>query len=80
MNVEVRLFATLREYMPPGGNRTAAEVVMPAGATIRDLLAELRIPEQLAALILVNGRHQADKTHPLSEGSVVSVFPAIAGG
>lgn len=80
MNIEVRLFATLRDYLPPGGDRTAARVDVPADSSIADVLSKLGIPTAMATLMLVDGRYEVDKDRKLNEGCVLSIWPPIAGG
>lgn len=80
MSIEIRLFATLRAYLPPGSNKGSARLELPAGATVSDALASLRIPAATASLVLVDGRFEEDRQRRLGEGCVLSVFPAVAGG
>ena len=80
MNVEVRLFATLREHLPEGSDRTSTEIHLREGSTIVDVLAELGIPPEAAFLVLVNGHYESDKNRRLDHDCVLSVWPPIAGG
>ena len=56
MEIQVHLFANLADYGPPAARGGAARVELPEGATVRDLLARLRIPDEGPRLLLVNGR------------------------
>ena len=80
MTVEVRLFATLRQYLPAGSSRTAARIDLPADGCIADVLSRLGIPPEQAALVLVNGRHESDRHRPLGDGCVLGIWPHVAGG
>ncbi|UCG17584.1 MAG: hypothetical protein JSV19_06040 [Phycisphaerales bacterium] len=80
MTIEVRLFATLREYLPASDGRTSAQVDVPARASVADVLTKLGIPVAMASLILVDGRHESDKRRKLDDGCVLSVWPHIGGG
>jgi sulfur-carrier protein len=80
MNVEVRLFATLRKYLPSGGERTRTIIELPAGSSVAEVFARLGIPGEAATLVLVNGRFEADRLRPLDADCVLSIFPPIAGG
>ncbi len=80
MNVEVRLFATLRDYLPPSGNRTAIQIEISDGASIADVINDLGIPAGLAHLVLLDGRHVPDRRRLLRDGCVLSIWPPIAGG
>ena len=74
MNVEVRLFATLRE-----GRFVKQQVSLAAPCPVRDLLLLLAIRETEVFLCLVNGEnHKLDRT--LADNDVVSLFPAVGGG
>ena len=80
MTVHVKLFATLRKYLPPGGDGKSTRIELPAGSKITDVIDALNIPHEQAQLVLVNGRHMHDHTHPLDGDCTVSIFPALAGG
>jgi hypothetical protein len=76
----VRLFATLRKYLPPGGDGTAAPVDVPPDASVIDVVRQLGIPDAMVHLVLVDGRHEPDRRRSLAEGCVLSIWPPIAGG
>jgi molybdopterin synthase catalytic subunit/molybdopterin converting factor small subunit len=80
VNIEVRLFANLIIFLPPGATGRQARLAVPQSATISALLAQLAIPASLVHLIAVNGRHQQDPNYVLQDGDVVSLFPPLAGG
>lgn len=80
----MRLFASLRERLPeaPRG-RGALELA--DGASLADLLARLRISQEQAQMVLVNGERAPREGGRraallLTEGDTVSVFPPLAGG
>jgi molybdopterin converting factor small subunit len=77
MKVKVHAFANLRDYAP--GGQGGCELSLADGATVADLIAALRIPATVEAVILVNGR-RADRTTPLSAGDGVTLFPPMEGG
>ena len=79
MKVEVRLFAQLREYLPPGAKGRRALVDVPTASNVRDVARCLGIPEDTAGVTLINGQ-QAGPDTVLGENDVVSLFPPIAGG
>lgn len=79
MKVTIRLFTTLREYLPPGSDGRSARVDVEAGSTVVDLVDSVGIPRDLPHIVMVNSR-KAPITHALEEGDVVSLFPAIGGG
>ena len=80
LKVEVRLFATLRKYLPAGSGRVSAQVEMAAGASIGDVLEKLGIPAAGVHLVLVNGQYEGDRKRALTDGCALSIWPPIAGG
>lgn len=82
MEIRLKLFATLRDYLPPGAG-TEITLELSDAATVADTLTTLGVPLNLAHIVFVNGRHvlRPDvSTRVLVPGDVVSVFPAIGGG
>ena len=74
MEVEVRLFASLRK-----GRFKKRVMDLPDVACLGDLLQQLSIPKDHAHIRLVNGHH-ANPDRQLAPNDVVAIFPAIAGG
>ncbi len=79
MRVEVRLFATLAAFLPPGGRDGAAELEIPDGSTVTEVTSRLGIPPDLARVVLVNGRDIGSEA-ALTPRDVVTIFPPLAGG
>lgn len=79
MRVEVRLFATLAAYLPPGSEGGSAFVEVPDGTTVAELAGRLGIPEDLPRVVLINDR-EASPDRVLHPGDVVTLFPPLAGG
>ncbi|AOY75215.1 MoaD/ThiS family protein [Clostridium formicaceticum] len=74
MQVNVRLFATFRE------NREKEMMMdLAQGATPKDVIELLNIPEEEVAIILINGRHQELNT-VLEDNDTLSLFPPVGGG
>jgi molybdopterin synthase sulfur carrier subunit len=74
MEVEVKLFATLRRPQFQQG-----KVILEEKLTALDLLTQLEVSASEVAVVLVNGRH-ARLDERLHQGDRVAFFPAIAGG
>jgi molybdopterin synthase sulfur carrier subunit len=74
MKITINLFATLRNNRFDTAHREFKE-----GTTVLDVLTDLAIPENEAAIIFVNGRH-ADPDHVMIDGDTLSIFPPIGGG
>jgi molybdopterin converting factor small subunit len=79
MKVHVRVFATLREYLPSHTPGSTFEIELPAGATLADLVGQLNLPQDEVNLIYVNARAQA-LSYGLNPADEVGIFPKIGGG
>ena len=79
IEVDVRLYATLRRYSPNVGRGEALKLSLREGATLQQLYTRLSIPMIKVKIVLVNGRSQ-NHGYSLSEGDRVAIFPAVAGG
>jgi sulfur carrier protein len=75
MVVEVKLFATFRE-----GRFNERELELPEESSLSYLLKYLKIPENDAKVIIVNGVAVSAVEHKLSNNDVIAIFPPIAGG
>ncbi len=84
MKVKVRLFASLRDYVPeakmPGAKIGATlEVDLPDGARIADVVDHYHLPLELVKLAFVNGVYQ-ELDFELHENDEIGIFPPIGGG
>ena len=79
MEIEVKLFATLRDYLPKGSNRFSCKLEVDVQTRVQDILLKLKIPEEMPKIILINGVH-GKKEQVLKDGDVLSIFPPVAGG
>ena len=77
MRIQVRLFATLRQYGPPGEEPFPLEVE--EGALVGHVLETLGIPAEVQKVILLNGRH-AKVDDRVDDGDVLTLFPPVEGG
>ena len=78
MKIKVKVFATLRKYAVDESSGEQ-EVELAEGATVGQVLGELKIPQAEVAFVFVNSvRQKLDE--PLAEGDELGVFPPIAGG
>lgn len=79
MDIEVKLFATLRDYLPKGSDRFSCKLKVEGRVRVQDIISKLKIPEEIPKIILVNGIH-GKPDQILKGGDVVSIFPPVAGG
>ena len=84
MNITLKLFATLTEYLPPESKYTNIEALeLPEGTSVGMVIEQKHLPPKWVHLVLVNGRYiDPDKRadQPLVEGDVLAIWPPIAGG
>jgi sulfur carrier protein ThiS len=83
MNVTLKLYATLSDYLPPGARQNMIQVEVDSDATVGALIGRYNLPPKLTHLVLVNGvfiAPEARATAPLRDGDTVAVWPPIAGG
>jgi len=80
MKVKIKLFATLRDYLPKDSIDYTIEVNVEEGTTIAEIFNKESIP--LPHISLVNGIHKpVDTPLPMSDEEIlISAFPPIAGG
>ncbi|MBN1314991.1 MAG: MoaD/ThiS family protein [Anaerolineales bacterium] len=81
MIVRVKLFGTLRQYLPAEVTGGVLMLDVPNGSRAIDLLDRLDVPlDDLESLIImVNGSH-CPAGHELQENDTLSAFHALAGG
>ncbi len=79
MEIEIRLFATFRDFLPPGTTGFSVFRDVPEGTTVGDVMGDLRLPEDIPKIIIVKAV-QVREDYILAPGDVVSIFPPIGGG
>ncbi len=79
MLIEVRVFATLRQQLTLAHEDGKFKLDIVNGTTPEQLLNICGLRAAEAQVILVNGL-VADRSAPLQEGDVVSIFPMVGGG
>jgi sulfur carrier protein len=74
MNVEVKLFESLKKHQPEGGR-----LQLRANSRVSDLLEALGISMDDVGILMVN-RTDGRFDQPLQNGDVVTLIPPIGGG
>jgi sulfur-carrier protein len=84
MNITLKLFASLTDYLPPEARRSnIVELDVSPDASILQIVEPYGLPPKLVHLVLVNGHYinpEDRATRTLIEGDVLAIWPPIAGG
>lgn len=83
MNVKLKLFATLTQFLPAGAHRNEVALDVEDGISVLDLLRRYNVPMETCHLILINGVFSPPAmagSKVLKDGDTVAVWPPIAGG
>ena len=79
VQVEVRVFATLRRYLPGLDIGQAQVCQVKPGTTLDELRAELGLPEAEVKVIMRNNLH-AEPSDQVQANDRIAFIPAVAGG
>lgn len=79
MKVKLKLFATLRDYLPEGNDGHSCTLELSENTKVSDLFNQINIPAEIPKITLINGL-QKDPDEILKDGDTLSVFPPVAGG
>jgi sulfur carrier protein ThiS len=83
MNVTLKLYAGLADYLPKGGRDNRAELIVDDGETVGAVIERNGLPAKLVHLVLVNGVFVPPEnrgSHRLRQGDHLAIWPPIAGG
>jgi len=88
VEITLKLFATLGDYLPPelnGRRRVHNQLPVDVAdtATVQGVIDQFHLPPRMAHLVLVNGifiPRGAREAHRLRPGDELAVWPPIAGG
>ena len=83
MVITVKLFAMLRDKLPPDSKNYEMEMEVPDDATAQYVVDKLEIPAQMAHLVMIDGYHllpEERTSRTIQPGEVLAIFPPIAGG
>ena len=84
MKITLKLFASLTAHLPADARAShRIELDVEPGTTARDVIRRQHIPENLCAIVLIDGVWVArpDRaSRALVEGEVLAIWPPVAGG
>lgn len=83
MRLQLKLYATLAEYLPSEAVANVVEIEVPAGTSPHQVLDLHRVPRERAHLLLVNGNYIPPERRDealLREGDALAAWPPVAGG
>ena len=73
--ITLKLFATLGKFTPDSADNYPVE----PGTSVRELIAGLKIPEEKAKLIFIDGVKREPDTI-IKGGERIGIFPPVGGG
>ena len=83
MQVQLELYASLMQFLPPGADRHRFVAEVDEGTSVNQFLDRFQVPREHAHLVLRNGIfvhcERRDDTG-LAPGDVIAVWPPVAGG
>ncbi len=82
MNVSLKLFSSLMEYLPPNSEGNTVKISGIDQITCNQLIQRYKIPADSVRVVMVNGEFQAleARDQNLEDGDTISIWPAIQGG
>jgi sulfur carrier protein ThiS len=83
MQITVKLFASLTDYLPAGAAHNKVVLDVAEDTTIAAIVQSLNLPPKLVHLVLVNGYYIAPDARAgrrLRPGDALAIWPPVAGG
>ncbi len=79
IEIQVKLYATLRRYRPELKVGEALSIQVPEGTSVGQVIAAVGIPPETVRKVFSRGR-SVEEDHVLVNGDDVALFPPVAGG
>lgn len=79
MKIRLKLYATLRKYLPNSKLGEEITIELSPSSTVEDVIEKLGMDEEQAKIILVNGNHK-DLGYKLKDNDLLVIFPPVGGG
>jgi molybdopterin synthase sulfur carrier subunit len=81
VDVEIKIFATLRKYVPGLGIGEKLRLSLGDSTTLNQLVEQLGIPRSEIKVIMVNNyARPTDYDYVLADGDRLAIFPPVGGG
>ncbi len=83
ITVTLKLYASLGQYLPDHAKHNTADVHVPDGVSIAQLLDTFHVPTEACHLVLLNGVFQPPAARAdvaVKNGDALAVWPPVAGG
>ena len=83
MEIRLRLFVTLREYLPAGSTGNEIELTVEENTTPLQIIDRFQIPFRPPLLVIVDGVKLTPEelgSRVLKEGETMAVVPPVSGG
>jgi molybdopterin converting factor small subunit len=83
VRIKLKLFATLRDYLPQEAAGNAVEIEVPDDASPNSVLDRFQVPHRLCHLVLINGVYAEPEDRGsgiLKDGDSLAIWPPVAGG
>lgn len=83
MQLKVKLYAGLSEYLPSEAEENTFQLEISEQTTAYNIIDKFSIPRELAHLVLLNGVYlkPEERDQPvLHDGDTLAVWPPVAGG
>lgn len=79
MKIYVKVYATLRRYVPGYDPSRGLELELEEGSNVGEIIRKLNLPPEEVKTVFVNATLR-NFSYPLKEGDLVGIFSPIAGG
>ena len=83
MEITLKLYAGLSQYLPENSDKHATQLEISSSATLFSNLDKFNVPKESAHLVLLNGVYLEPEEREKSifnEGDTLAVWPPVAGG
>ena len=83
MQITIKLYAMLSEYLPTGAVKNVGTLQIEENTTVGAVVKQLQLPRELVHLVLLNGVYVAPDNHfetRLQEADTLAIWPPVAGG